>query len=253
MVGVALGMSRRGKIPFVSTFAAFFTRAFDQIRMSAISKGNIKFVGSHSGVSIGEDGPSQMGLEDFAMFRAVFASKVFCPADANATAKIVEMAARNQGIFYIRTNRPETAVIYDGSEKFEVGGSKVLRSSNSDKVTIVSCGVTLFEALKAADKLKKDGINVRIIDAYSIKPVDGKVIIKNAKETGGHIITVEDHYFEGGLGEAVASAVSGEKSIKIQRLAVFKMPMSGKKDELYDFEEIDFKAIVKKVEEVVNL
>lgn len=252
MVGTALGLSKRGKIPFVSTFAAFFTRAFDQIRMSAISRGNIKFVGSHSGVSIGEDGPSQMGLEDFAMFRAVYGSRVFCPADANAVASIVKIAAENEGIFYIRTNRPDTPVLYSQDEKFEIGGSKVLRSTSSDKITIVSCGVTLFEALKAASKLKKEGINVRVIDAYSIKPIDREGILKSAKETQRKLLVCEDHYFEGGLGEAVSSALSEEAEIVLYRLAVGKMPVSGKFSELYDFEEISVKSIVSKVKEVLK-
>jgi len=252
MVGVALGMSKRGYIPFVSTFSAFFTRAFDQIRMSAISYGNIKFVGSHSGVSIGEDGPSQMGLEDFAMFRAVFGSHVFCPADANSTTKIVELVANNKGIFYIRTNRVDTEVIYNDREKFEIGGSKVLRSTASDKVTLVSCGVTLFEGLGAADELKKNGINVRVIDAYSIKPIDKKGLVKSAKSTSGIVIVVEDHFYEGGLGDAVVSALCGEVGVRIERLAVGKMPMSGKMNELYDYEGINTESIVKKIKEVVN-
>lgn len=252
MVGVALGMSKRGMIPFASTFAAFWIRAFDQIRMSAVSLANIKFVGSHAGVSIGEDGPSQMGLEDFVMFRSIFGSCVFCPADAVATWRLVDIAAETDGLFYIRTNRPATPVIYKSDDKFEIGGSKVIRATNTDKVTIVSCGVTLFEALKAADQLRKEEINVRIVDAYSIKPIDKNTICECVKETGGEVIVVEDHYFEGGLGEAVAGVLGSESNIKLYSLAVGKMPMSGKKDQLYDYEGISSEAIVKKVYELVK-
>src|SRR3989344_544144 len=148
MVGVAGGLAKRGFIPFVSTFACFFTRAFDQIRMAVLSEFNIKFVGSHAGVSIGEDGPSQMGLEDIAMFRSIFGSTVLYPADAVATEKLVALAAENQGIFYIRTNRPSTPVIYERGEEFKIGGSKVVRSSREDRLTIVACGITLIEAIK---------------------------------------------------------------------------------------------------------
>ncbi|OGD85662.1 transketolase, partial [Candidatus Curtissbacteria bacterium RBG_13_35_7] len=247
MVGVAIGMSKRGKVPFASTFAAFWTRAFDQIRMSAISQTNVKFVGSHAGISIGEDGPSQMGLEDFAMFRSIFGSTVLCPADAVATWRIVEIMAKTSGLFYMRTNRPVTPVIYKSDQNFEIGGSKVLKQTKTDKVTVVSCGVTLFEALKAADVLAKKGINVRVVDAYSIKPIDQKTLIRCARDTEGRLIVVEDHYFEGGLGEAVSAVLSDKKNIEIYRLAVGKMPMSGKKDDLYDYEEISAKAIVGKV------
>lgn len=252
MVGVALGMSKRGYIPFASTFATFFTRANDQIRMSAYSRGNIKFVGSHAGVSIGEDGPSQMGLEDFALFRAVFGSVVMCPADAVACCKLTAEAAGHEGIVYMRTNRPATPVIYKGSEQFKIGGSKVVRSTKGDKLTIVACGVTVSEAIKAADLLHRDGVDVRVIDAYSIKPIDEATIIKAASETNNLVMTVEDHYFEGGLGDAVLNVFAQEPKVRVYKLAVTKMPMSGKAADLLNYEGIDAAGIFKKVKELLG-
>src|SRR3989344_2076878 len=249
MVGTALGLYARGMIPFISTFATFFTRAFDQIRMTAYSRGNVKFMGSHAGVSIGEDGPSQMGLEDISLFRAVFGSVVLNPSDAVSCEKLVFEAANHQGIVYIRTARPATPVIYEISQDFKIGGSKIVRSSSNDRVTIVACGVALIEALKAADELAKKDINVRVIDAYSIKPIDEVTLKKAAKETKA-IVTVEDHYPEGGLGDAVLNALSEEK-VEVHTLAVSKMPLSGKSQELLDYEGISAKAIVKKVLEIL--
>ncbi|MBI2327060.1 transketolase [Candidatus Curtissbacteria bacterium] len=252
MVGAALGLSKRGKIPFVSTFAAFLTRAFDQIRMSAISGGNIKFAGSHCGVSIGEDGPSQMGLEDIAMFRSIFGSVIFCPGDAVACEKLVVLAAATNGLFYIRTNRPATPVIYGNSEKFVIGGCKVIRSSRKDVLTVVSSGVTLIEAIRAGDKLAKVGVNVRVIDAYSIKPIDEMTLKKAANETNNLIVTVEDHYFDGGLGDAVLNVFARDGRINVHKLAVNKLPMSGKGEELLGYEGISASAIIKKVREIVK-
>lgn len=248
MIGTALGLASRGKIPFVSTFAAFLTRAFDQIRMSGYSNTNIKFVGSHAGVSIGEDGPSQMGLEDIAMFRAQLNSVVIYPSDAISTEKVVEKAAAHYGNVYIRTTRMDTPVIYDSSEDFEIGGSKTLRVSENDRATVCAAGITLHEALKAYDELKKENISIRVIDVYSVKPVDREAIAKAQEETGA-IITVEDHFAEGGLGEAVKS-VASEKS-PVYMLAVRKIPRSGKPYELLDFEEISSKAIIGKVKEIL--
>ncbi len=253
MVGAALGFSRRGAIPFVSTFTAFFTRAFDQIRMSQYSDGNIKFVGSHAGVSIGEDGASQMGLEDIAMFRSVQNSAVVYPSDAVSTEKLVEAMASHQGNVYMRTTRMDTPVIYLAEEKFVFGGSKTIRSSANDAATVIGAGVTLHEALKAYEELKKENIFVRVIDLYSIKPIDSKTLAKAAEETK-HIITVEDHYAEGGIGEAVAAALTNLQatSYQLQALAVRKMPRSGKPAELLSYEEIDAAAIVKKVKEIIK-
>lgn len=248
MVGTALGLSRRGKIPFVSTFAAFLTRAFDQIRMSQYSGANIKFVGSHVGVSIGEDGPSQMGLEDIAMFRTIINSVVLYPSDAVSTEKLVEVAAGHSGIVYIRTTRKETPVIYASDEAFIIGGSKAPRISDKDVVTVVAAGITLHEALAAHEELEKEGILVRVIDLYSIKPLDFVTLYEAAHVTRA-IITVEDHVAEGGIGEAVRSALS-EHAIPVYSLSVKKTPMSGKPEELLDYEEISRDAIIRKVKEI---
>ena len=249
MVGAAIGLSRRGKIPFVSTFAAFFTRAFDQIRMANYSNANIKFVGSHAGVSIGQDGVSQMGLEDLAMFRSILGSVVLYPGDAVSTEKLVKLMAEHFGIIYMRTTRAVTPVIYDKKESakdggFTIGGSKVLRQSKKDKATIVAAGITLFEALKAYEELKKKNIFARVIDLYSIKPVDKKTLLKAAKETG-RIITVEDHYVEGGIGSAVLEALEGKFPVEV--MAVKKMPKSGSPQELLEYEGISAKDIAKKI------
>jgi transketolase len=250
MVGVACGLAARGKIPFVSTFAAFHTRAFDQIRMSQYSAANIKFCGSHSGVSIGSDGPSQMGLEDIAMFRTLTGGVVLYPSDAVATEKLVEKAARHSGPVYIRTTRNSTPVIYPSDEDFFIGGCKVLKISDSDRATIIAAGITLFEALKAYSELKKDGIAVRVIDLYSIKPLDIKTLHMAAEETED-IITVEDHYQAGGIGEAVAAALS-DHSVRIHILAVKKMPKSGTSEEMLRFEEICKDSIIQKVNKIIG-
>lgn len=252
MVGVALGLARRGKIPFANTFSAFFARAYDQIRMSAYSMANIKFVGSHSGVSIGEDGPSQMGLEEVSMFKSIFGSTVFVPSDAVSTAKIVEIAAVSDGIFYISTARPVTPVIYEDNESFKIGGSKVLKSSKSDRALIVACGICVSEALKAADELLKKKINVAVVDAYSVKPIDEKTIRKTAGDAGNMVITVEDHYFDGGLGDSVLNIFASEPKVSVYKLAVSKMPTSATGDELLKFENINSAAIVSKVLEILG-
>jgi transketolase len=246
MVGVATGLSTRGKVPFASTFATFFTRAYDQIRVAGISHSNIKLVGSHVGVSIGEDGPSQMALEDLAMMRAVVDSTVLYPSDAVATEKLLEEMALIKGVCFLRTSRPKTAVIYGNDDKFPIGGAKVLRQNAGDKVTVVAAGVTLFEALKAADTLKAEGVGITVIDAYSIKPLGKKEILAAAQKTGNTVITVEDHYAEGGLGDAVAGELSVD-GIKVHKLAVNGLPRSGKAEELLAFFQIDAAAIVKKV------
>jgi transketolase len=249
MAGAALGLSRRGKIPFVSTFAAFLTRAFDQIRMSQYSEANIKFCGSHAGVSIGEDGSSQMGLEDIALFRTLLNSVVLYPSDAVSTERMVEEAAKHKGIVYIRTTRQNTPVLYGNEEEFRIGGSKVLRSSDGDAVTVVGAGITLHEALTAYEELKKEGIPVRVIDLYSIKPMDRAALARAAQETAA-IVTVEDHFAEGGIGEAVRSEMA-DIDVPVHCLAVRKMPKSGKPDELLDYEGISRSAIAKKIKEII--
>ncbi len=250
MVGAALGLSIRGKIPFVSTFAAFLTRAFDQIRMSQYSNSNIKFCGSHAGVSIGEDGSSQMGLEDIAMFRTLVNSVVLYPCDAVSTEKLVEAMAAQNGIAYLRTTRQNTPVLYANNETFAIGGSKTLRSDKSDRATIVAAGITVHEALKAYDELKKSGISVRVLDLYSIKPIDEQAL-RQAADLTGLIVTVEDHYPAGGIGEAVASALA-DHPVPIISLAVRNMPKSGKPGELLQFEGISQSAIVKAVQESIG-
>ncbi len=249
MVGVALGLSRRGKIPFVSTFAAFFSRAHDQIRMCQYADANIKFVGSHAGVSIGEDGASQMGLEDISLFRSLLGSVVLYPSDAPSTEKLVALSATYHGNVYIRTTRSETPVIYHANEQFVIGGSKTLRASAEDQVTIIGAGITLHEALKACDALKERGITVRVVDLYSIKPVDVQVLEKASRETKG-IIVVEDHFAEGGIAEAVRSALK-DSTVRIESLAVRHLPQSGTRDELLAFEEIDAYAIVERVKKMI--
>jgi transketolase len=244
MVGVATGFGARGKVPFASTFAAFFTRAYDQIRVAGISQANLKLVGSHVGVSIGEDGPSQMALEDLAMMRAIVGSTVLYPADAVATEKLLEQMALHKGVCFLRTSRPKTPVIYGNDEQFPVGGAKVLREGN--KVTVVAAGVTLFEALKAADQLKSENISITVIDAYSIKPLGKKEILAAAQKTHNTVITVEDHYSEGGLGDAVAGELSAD-GIKVHKLAIVGLPHSGKAEELLAKFGIDAAGIVKKV------
>lgn len=251
MVGVAVGLSRMGKVPFVSTFAAFLTRAFDQIRMAAISGANLKIVGSHAGVSIGEDGASQMGLEDFAMFGSIMNSIILHPCDGISTAALITSLAGHNGISYLRTLRPKTSVIYGDDEKFEIGGSKVLRSSKEDVITVAACGITVFEALKAYEILKEKGVLIRVVDCYSIKPVDRKTLLKCLEETKTRmIITVEDHYEHGGLGDFVLSALSNSGAI-VEKMTINKMPRSGKKDELLAYEGIDSIGIVKKVQNLV--
>lgn len=250
MVGVATGFGARGKVPFVSTFACFLCRAFDQLRVAGISMANLKLAGSHVGVSIGEDGPSQMALEDLAMMRAVAGSTVLYPSDAVSAEKLVEQMAFAKGIFYLRTSRPKTPVLYSNDEQFPIGGAKVVRQNAGDKVTVVAAGVTLHEAIKAADALAKEGIGITVIDAYSVKPLGKEVIKAAAEKTGNVVVTVEDHYAEGGLGDAVAGELSSD-GIKVHKLAVRELPRSGKPEELLARFGIDAAAIVKRVKALV--
>lgn len=251
MIGVSIGLESRGKIPFASTFGAFFSRAYDQIRMAGIGKNALRLSGSHCGVSIGEDGPSQMALEDIAMFRAIPNSIIFYPSDGVSTYKLTEiMANYNDGISYIRTTRPATLNLYNKNEKFNIGGCKILRQSNNDKMCIIAAGITLHEALKAYKGLLKYNINISLIDLYSIKPFDKKTILNLAKQSNNKILTVEDHYLQGGLGEAVASALSNE-NIFITKLAVTKTPRSASSQKLLAYEGIDAQAIIKKVKELI--
>ena len=233
MIGAAMGFASRGAIPFPSSFACFLTRASDFIRMAGIGQMNIKIAGSHAGVSIGEDGPSQMALEDLAMMRAVPDCVVFYPCDGVSTERLTEVAAAYHGMAYIRTSRPKTPVIYSSTEEFVLGGSKVLRESGKDLVTIVAAGVTVFEALKAYEVLRNEGITVRIIDAYSLQPIDQSTLLAAGHQTGGRIVTVEDHYPTGGLGDAVSEAVACD-DMSVERLAVRAVPRSGGSAELLE-------------------
>jgi transketolase len=243
MVGAAMGLAARGAIPFPSTFACFLSRAYDFIRMACISNLNVKLAGSHAGVSIGEDGPSQMALEDLAMMRAEPNMTVLYPCDAVSAERLVELAAYHPGPAYIRTSRPKTPVIYEPGEPFRVGGSKVLRQSASDTATVVAAGVTVFEALKAYDSLRGEGVFIRVIDAYSVQPIDAETLLAAARETGGRVITVEDHYPAGGLGDAVAAAIA-PGGFTVHRLAVREIPRSGTPEELVEHFGISASAIV---------
>jgi transketolase len=243
MLGAAMGLASRGAIPFPSTFATFLSRAYDFIRMAAISNLDIKMTGSHAGVSIGEDGPSQMALEDLAMMRAQPNMAVLYPCDGVSTERLVEGAAYRKGPVYLRTSRPKTPVIYEPDESFEIGGLKVLRHSGSDVATVVGAGVTVFEALKAHDELQKQGIKIRVVDLYSLQPIDAAALISCARETRGRIITVEDHYANGGIGDAVAGAIAPE-GFTVHRLAVREIPRSGTPDQLLDRYGISARHIV---------
>jgi transketolase len=252
MLAAAVGLSARGWNPFASSFAAFFSRAYDFIRMAAISRVDLRLAGSHAGISIGEDGPSQMALEDIAALRAIHSSVVLHPCDANQTAKLVAEMADTKGIVFLRTLRPNTPVIYDADEKFEIGGSRLLRSSVTDDVTIVGAGITVHEALKAAETLADEDIGARVIDLYSIKPIDVEAL-RTAAETTGRIITVEDHFPEGGVGDAVLAALAeAGAEARVVKLAVTGMPHSGKPEELLSAFGIDAEHIAEAARQLVR-
>ena len=236
LVAAAVGFGVRGYRPFASTFAAFFSRAYDFIRMAAISQADISLVGSHAGVEIGADGPSQMALEDLAMLRAVQGSTVLYPSDATSTAALVQAMADLPGISYLRTTRGAYPVLYDATETFPVGGSKVLRSADDDQVALIGAGVTLHACLAAADQLKEEGIGARVIDLYSVKPIDTATLRAAADATQGRLVLVEDHHPEGGLGSAVVDALTadGRTDLAVAHLAVRELPGSGTSQELLD-------------------
>ncbi|MDZ8053318.1 MAG: transketolase [Aulosira sp. ZfuVER01] len=260
MVAAAVGLQVRRYKPFASTFAAFLTRAYDFIRMAAISRANIKLVGSHAGVSIGQDGPSQMALEDLACLQAVWSSTVLYPCDANQTAKLVAEMVDLDGIVYLRTTRESTTVLYPADEDFPIGGSKVVRSSDRDRVAVIAAGITVHEALKAYDRLKQEDIAVRIVDAYSVKPIDAATLHQAARDTDGTLVVVEDHWSEGGLSAAVVDAFVGkgaapsygELPLNLVKLAVQDMPGSGTPEELLHAAKIDADAIVEAVRSLVK-
>jgi transketolase len=248
---MSMGLAARGKIPFASTFACFLSRAFDLVRMAAISNLNVKFGGTHVGVSIGEDGPSQMGLEDLAMFGAEPNFTILYPSDATSAWAATMLAAEHVGPTYIRLGRPNAAVIYGPQEKFQIGKAKVIREGSNDRVVVVAAGVTLFEALKAHDQLKKSGIDIRVIDLFSIRPIDRETLVASAQSAGNHVITVEDHYSHGGMGDAVQSALAAE-GIPVHKIAITEIPHSGKPQELIEKFGISSKAVIAMVREVME-
>jgi transketolase len=254
MLAAAVGMSVRKRVPFASSFAAFLSRAYDFIRMAAISRANLRLCGSHAGVSIGEDGPSQMALEDLAMMRAVHGSTVLHPCDANQTARLVAKMADTEGISFLRTLRPSTPVIYAPDEKFPIGGSKVLRSSDQDRVTVVATGITVHNAIEACKKLQEESVAVRLIDAYSIKPIDASTLREAVRTTGGRLVVAEDHWPEGGLGEATLSALAedGTEGLEFEHLAVNGMPTSGSPQELMSAAGISAEHIASAVRKLLN-
>ena len=252
MVGMAVGLALRGKIPFVSTFGAFFTRAFDQIRMAAIGRIALRLIGTHVGVSIGQDGPSQMALEDIAMFAAVPNSIILYPCDKISTFKLMAcMANYNHGISYLRITRAETPLLYSQETHFYVGGCTIIKQSQKDVACIVAAGITLFEALKAYELLKQENVYVAVIDLYSVKPLDSSTLLKIARKSRNTLITVEDHYLEGGLGQAVNCTLKNT-GVSIYSLAVTQLPRSGKSDELMNFEKINAQAIIALVKETLR-
>jgi transketolase len=252
MVSLGVGMAAQGLVPFIGTFACFLSRAYDQVRMAAISRSSIKLCGSHCGVSIGEDGPSQMALEDLAMFRAIPGATVLYPSDGVSAERLTEEMARRAGICYMRTSRPKTSILYGNDEKFPVPGLKVLRQSANDKVTVIGAGITVYEALKAYDELKSRGVGIRVLDLYCVKPLDTAALAEHVRVTGGRLVTVEDHYAEGGLGEAVLAdlAEAGVPLSAVRRLAVARVPHSGKPDELVDAFGISARHIIEAVQSI---
>jgi len=254
LAGVGIGMACRDRtVVFMSTFACFFSRAFDNFRMGIISQTNINVAGSHCGISIGEDGPSQMGLEDIAMFRTLPGATIFYPSDAVSTERAVELAANTKGLCYIRLSRPATEIIYDNEEVFEVGKAKIIKKSDTDCVLVVAAGITLSQAAPAVEQLAAKGINVRLMDPFTIKPIDAEAIIANAKECGGRILVVEDHYPEGGIGDAVAEVVCDKRDIIVKKMCPREVPRSGPPMVLLEKYGIGTSCIVKGVEEMKDL
>jgi transketolase len=253
LIAAAVGMSVRGYVPFAATFAAFFTRAYDFIRMSAISEANIRLCGSHAGVEIGADGPSQMALEDLAMMRAVHGSTVLYPSDATAAASLTQQMAERDGIVYMRTTRGSYPVLYGPDEAFPIGGAKVVRSSADDQVTLIGAGVTLHNCLAAADELDRDGIRARVVDLYSVKPIDTETLVEAAEATDGRLVVVEDHYPAGGLGGAVLEALNdADHPVHIAHLAVRGLPSSGTPAELMEAAGISADQVVQAARDLLG-
>ncbi len=253
LVAAAVGMSVRGYVPFAATFAAFFTRAYDFIRMSAISEANIRLCGSHAGTEIGADGPSQMALEDLAMLRAVHGSTVLYPSDATSTASLVQQMADRSGVVYMRTTRGAYPVLYGPDEAFPIGGAKVVRSSADDQVTLIGAGVTLHHCLAAADELGRDGIRARVVDLYSVKPIDTETLVEAAEASAGRLVVVEDHYPAGGLGGAVLEALNDAgHPVRIVHLAVRGLPTSGTPAELMEAAGISADQVVQAARDLLG-
>jgi len=254
MVGVGIGVACRNRtVAFVSTFACFLSRAFDQLRMGVISQTNLNVVGSHAGVSIGEDGPSQMALEDLAMFQSLPGCTVFYPTDPVATERATELAANTRGICFIRAGRPALPVIYDNEEVFQIGKAKIVRQSDDDKVLVIGAGVTLYEALKAADHLAAQGVNIRVMDPFTIKPLDSQAVQEHAAACGGRVVTVEDHYPEGGLGDAVLAALATCRNVVVRKLAVTGVPRSATPEELLEMFGISASHIGRACHDILKL
>jgi len=250
MVGVAQGLGIRKKVCFVSTFAAFLTRAYDQMRMATIANANVKYVGSHAGVSLGEDGASQMALEDFAIFRALHGCIVFYPSDAISCERAVLLAANYKGACYIRTSRPNSQLLYANDEQFQIGQAKVLVKDDSDQITVTSAGVCLMECKKAVEELAKEGIRVRLVDLFCIKPIDQDCLVASALATNNKILVIEEHYEYGGLYEAVAGAL-GPYGVKIYHVSVDKLPRSGKPDDLLKMYKLTASQIKDKIKSLL--
>ena len=251
MAGMAMGLAARERVPFAATFACFLTRAYDFIRMAAISKLNVKFVGTHAGVSIGEDGPSQMGLEDLAMMCAEPNFTVVCPSDATSAWRATWLLAAHAGPCYLRTARPASPILYGPNEPFAIGKCKVLRRSDHDRALLVAAGITVPEALRAHNALGERGISIRVIDLFSVQPIDRAELVSSARQSGGVVLTVEDHYTHGGIGDAVFAALAGER-VRGRKLAVGEIPRSGKADELLNRFGIDSDHIVAAVKEALE-
>jgi len=251
LAGVGIGMACRDRtVVFMSTFACFFTRAFDNFRMGVISQTNINVAGSHCGVSIGEDGPSQMGLEDIAMFRTLPGCTIFYPSDAVACERAVELAANTKGICYIRLSRPATEIIYDNEEEFAIGKAKIIKKSDKDCVLVIAAGITMSQAVPAVEQLAAKGIHVRLMDPFTVKPIDAEGILSNAKECGGRILVVEDHYPEGGIGDAVSEVVCEKRDFVVKKMCVREVPRSGPPMVLLEKFGIGTNCIIKGVEEM---
>merc|ERR1719225_2021929 len=254
LAGVGIGMACRDRcVVFMSTFACFFTRAFDNFRMGIISQTNINVAGSHCGISIGEDGPSQMALEDIAMFRTLPGATVFYPSDAVSTERAVELAANKKGLCYIRLSRPATQIFYDNNEKFEIGKAKIVFKSYKDQVLVIAAGITLSQAIPAIQKLAAKGIHARLMDPFTIKPIDADAIVANAKECGGRILVVEDHYPEGGIGDAVGEVICDKRGFVLKKMCVREVPRSGPPMVLLEKYGIGTNCIMKGVEEMMHL